>query len=52
MVLPDPKKYPHVILSHKFAPEVVGDGSHDTVGPFEMSLGKFYKGGVVSLVAG
>ena len=39
-------------IDEKFAAEVVGNGSSDTVGPFEMSLGRFYKGRVIPLVVG
>ena len=39
-------------VDKKFAAEVVRNGSNDTVGPFETSLSRFYKGRVIPLVAG
>ena len=39
-------------VDKKFAEEVVGNGSNDAVGPFGLSLGRFYKGRVIPLVAG
>ena len=35
-----------------FAPEVVGDGTENVVGPFETVFGEFHRGWIISLVAG
>ena len=39
-------------INKMFAPEVVGDGTENVVGPFETVFGRFHKGRIVSLVTG
>ncbi|EJK70204.1 hypothetical protein THAOC_08457, partial [Thalassiosira oceanica] len=36
----------------KFAPEIVGDGTGNVVGPFQTMLGRFYRGQVLPVCAG
>jgi len=39
-------------LDNKFAPEIVGDGTGNVVGPFQTMLGRFYRGQVLPVCAG
>ncbi|EJK73498.1 hypothetical protein THAOC_04874, partial [Thalassiosira oceanica] len=39
-------------LDDKFAPEIVGDGTGNVVGPFQTMLGRFYRGQVLPVCAG
>ncbi|EJK78095.1 hypothetical protein THAOC_00024 [Thalassiosira oceanica] len=39
-------------LDDKFAPEIVGDGMGNVMGPFQTMLGRFYRGQVLPVCAG